>query len=246
MNTSTVSANMRISTRDGFWLAMAVLVHALILLIPMKPDPPPVSKDLAISVSLMAPPQAPAEQEQEALQEHEDIPVLTDQPEWVEVSPDPESPVAEAEDDPEPNVSPAPPAISAARLIDAARHFKWPQNEEKRQRQLGIPHLPALPENWRPGISHDDNLFDGMTLPGKTEVLDRWLAADGSHNVVIETPGGHTFCGRRQVWDPMNPLLEQDMMVRPCAGGGKRQFQMPKRYQGRRDFLQKDNQSALR
>lgn len=246
MNTSSVSANMRISKRDGLWLAMAVLAHALILLIPMQADPPPASKDRAISVSLMTPPQVPAEREQEVLPELQDITPLPREPEWVEQSPEPEKPVVEIEDDQEANVAFKPPAISAARLIDTVRRFKWPQTREKSTRQLGIPHIPALPENWRPGISHDDNIFDGMILPGKTEVLDRWLAADGSHNVVIETPGGHTFCGRRQAWDPMNPLLEHVMMFRPCAGGGKRQFQMPKRYQSRRDFLQKDNQSALR
>lgn len=246
MNTSSVAANMRVSKRDGLWLAMAVLVHALVLLIPMQTDPPPVSKDRAISISLKPLPQVPTEKEQEVLPEHEYIPPPSNEPEWVELSPEPEEPVAEVENDPEANVASSPTTISAARLIDAARHFKWPQVEEKGNRQLGIPHIPALPENWRPGLSHDDNLFDGMALPGKTEVLDRWLAADGSHNVVVETPGGKTFCGRRQAWDPMNPLLEQVMMFGPCAGGGKRQFQMPKRYQGRRDFLQQDNQSALR
>jgi small nuclear ribonucleoprotein (snRNP)-like protein len=246
MNSASVSANMRISKRDGLWLAMAVLVHALILLIPMQSGPPPVSKDLAISVSLMRPPQVSAEQQEEVLPKHEETPPVPNEPERVEHSSKPAQLVAEVEDAAEASVAASPPVISAARLIDAARNFKWPQSAKKSTRQLGLPHIPALPENWRPGIAHDDNLFDGMTLPGKTEVLDRWLAADGSRNVVVETRSGHTFCGRQQAWDPMNPLLENVMMFRPCAGGGKRQFRMPKRYQGRRDFLQKNNESALR
>lgn len=246
MNTSSVSANMRISKRDGLWLAMAVLVHALILLIPKQAEPPQVSKNHALTVSLTTPRQHPAEMEKEVPARRKDSPPHPDRPEVFEAPLEPEEPPADVENDSQANVTLSSPRMSAAQLIDTARRFKWPQTVEKATRQLGIPQQPAVPENWRPGIGLDDNLFDGMTLPGKTELLDRWLAADGSQNVVIQTPGGHTFCGRQRAWDSMNPLVEHVMMFRPCAGGGKRQFRMPKRYQGRRDFLKKDNQSALR
>ncbi len=73
-------------------------------------------------------------------------------------------------------------------------------------RRLGVFVPQALPENWRSGIISRDNLFNGMVLPNKTEIVDRWLAADGSHNVVINTPSGQTFCGRALAWDPMQPV----------------------------------------
>ncbi len=64
--------------------------------------------------------------------------------------------------------------------------------------------------------------------PGKTEIVDRWLAADGSQNVVINTPG-HTLCGRLLAWDPMQPLIEHVVQYRPCGGGGKRVLEMTQR-----------------
>ena len=76
----------------------------------------------------------------------------------------------------------------------------------------------------------EDNLFNGMVLPTKTEIVDRWLAADGTHNVVLNTPSGDTLCGRAQAWTPMNPLFEPIMTFWKCGGGGKRAFKMPDRY----------------
>ena len=74
-------------------------------------------------------------------------------------------------------------------------------------------------------------MFNGMVLPNKTEIVDRWLAADGSQNVVVNTPDGHTLCGRARAWDPMQPLVEHVMQFRPCGGGGKRTFEMPRRHE---------------
>ena len=71
-----------------------------------------------------------------------------------------------------------------------------------------------------------------MTLPADTGAVDRWLAADGSHNVVITAPDGETYCGRAEAWNPMNPLVEPIMTYRSC-GAGKRTFDMPQPY-GRR------------
>jgi len=85
-----------------------------------------------------------------------------------------------------------------------------------------------------------------MTVPEKTEIVDRWLAADGSHNVVIETTTGHTLCGSARPWNPMNPLVEHLMMFRPCGGWGKRAFEMPHRYRAGRDQRQDDSMPVLR
>ena len=68
-----------------------------------------------------------------------------------------------------------------------------------------------------------------MVLPGKTEIVDRWLSVDGTQNVVINTPGGNTLCGRVEAWDPMQALDERLMHFRPCGGGGRRTFEINKR-----------------
>jgi len=75
----------------------------------------------------------------------------------------------------------------------------------------------------------EGNTFDGMMAPVETELVDRWQAADGSANVVINTPNGDTLCGRAEAWNPMQPLLEHLMMFRSCGGGGKRTFSMAAR-----------------
>lgn len=74
----------------------------------------------------------------------------------------------------------------------------------------------------------EGNTFDGMMAPGESELVDRWQAADGSSNMVINTPNGETLCGRAEAWNPMQPLLEHLMMFRSC-GGGKRTFSMAAR-----------------
>jgi hypothetical protein len=92
-------------------------------------------------------------------------------------------------------------------------------------RQLGnIPARDQLPA-WSPS----GNLFDGMVAPPETEIVDRWLAADGSQNVVVNLPSGETLCGRAEAWNPMQALVEHVMMFRSCGGGGKRTFEMASR-----------------
>jgi hypothetical protein len=108
--------------------------------------------------------------------------------------------------------------------------FEWALPEKKSKGQLGVFTPRPLPENWRPRIIPTDTIFNGRMLPQKTGILDRWLAADGSQNVVINTPRGDTLCGRAEPWNPMSPLVEPVMMFRPCAGGGRRTFSMPDRY----------------
>jgi hypothetical protein len=128
--------------------------------------------------------------------------------------------------------SPGDPVVktTTARLLDSASRFKWPSIKKDESRQLGVFVPQPIPQNWRPRIGVEDNLFSGMILPTKTEVVDRWLAADGSHNVVINTPSGETLCGRAQPWNPMSPELEPIMAFWKCGGGGKRDFKMPERY----------------
>ena len=119
--------------------------------------------------------------------------------------------------------------LSTALLLDSASQFDWPGLQVKNLLQLGVHTSRSMPDNWRAGIGVEENLFNGLVVPRKTEIVDRWLAADGSHNVVINTPTGDTLCGRALPWNPMQPLVEHVMQFRLCGGGGQRSFTMPQR-----------------
>jgi len=212
---------MRLKRRDMLWLGVAVLLHASLLLIPMRHPPSTTEVTPLISVSLIAPPVE--------LQLLDELPLQQGLP-LAEKSLPVEPPIpAEppAQDD-----SPAEPLmpVTTALLLHSASRFKWPAIKKRDSRQLGVFSAQPIPDNWRPRITVEDNLFNGMVLPTKTEIVDRWLAADGTHNVVLNTSSGDTLCGRAQPWTPMNPLLEPIMTFWKCGGGGKRTFKMPDRY----------------
>ena len=246
MSTDSVSENLRIKKSDALWLIMAVLVHASLLLIPLQPAPVPDNRPRTVSVTLQSPAPAELVEDQTASQLPQEVTSPTTELPLAEVAPLPPESPPDAVDDPSASEIDTPPLITVARLIDEAQHFKWALPESEKARQLGIFRPRATPDNWRPKIAREDNIFNGMTLPEKTEVLDRWLAADGSQHVVIETTTGHTLCGMQRMWNPMNPLLEQVMMFRPCGGGGKRKIKLPKRYQSKREFLEGEKSSVLR
>jgi hypothetical protein len=157
--------------------------------------------------------------------------------------PQPGAPVADDEVPPEE-------LPSAAFLLHSRDDGSWTISvPEDKGRNLGEPALYTMPSNWRKGagakyFNPEENLFDGMVAPAKVEIVDRWLAADGSQNVVIKTPSGHTLCGRAEWSDPMRPLVEKVMMFRPCGGGGKRTFTMPHRRDYNRDFIDQVVKSA--
>lgn len=214
-----VSERLGVRKGDGVWLGLAVLVHALVLLIPVAERLSSEAGSLTVSVSLFR----PIDQEKVAAPEQpsppEPVQITAQKREIPPILPSPEQPAA----------SDGPPAPDAAQLIESVKRLQL-TDPSKKTRQLGEFEPPPLPRNWLPRITTEDNMFDGKMLPPETEIVDRWLAADGSHNVVINTPGGHTLCGRAEAWDPMRPLVEPVMMFRPCGGGGKRTFKMPDRY----------------
>jgi hypothetical protein len=218
---------MQLGWRDATWLAVALMLHGSLLLISFKPFPAELADPRVLALSLVTSiaPQAdtvktpiPAQPPDEAIPEPDDR-----QPEENRPAALPQSEPVEKE----PAVPPD--RITTARLLDSASQLKWALPAPARDRKLGVHHPREAPENWRPGISLEDNLFNGMTVPEKVEIVDQWMSADGSQNVVINTPTGETLCGRRQAWDPLNPMLEQLMMFRTC-GGGKRTFKMPDRF----------------
>lgn len=209
----------------------AVSAHALLLLLPgwnnpVRPEPVP------FSIQLVPTPRPPALES--PLQEARTLKPRAPRPEpaalaqaRVEAADQAPAPTADMQSAPLPK--PAPTRLTAVRLLDSARMMEVLLPEQPDLRQLGQAPPLAIPSNWRPAIVLAANRFDGMVAPARTEILDRWLAADGSHNVVLETPGGHTLCGHALAWNPMQPLVEHLMLFRPCGGGGKRAFEMPDR-----------------
>ncbi len=124
--------------------------------------------------------------------------------------------------------------FSAAQLVDLVSRMSFTELPSPAPRQLGSGEHSKQASAWRTGaqagaLTAERNTFEGMMAPGKTEVIDRWLAADGSQNLVITTPGGETLCGRGEAWDPMHPLVEHLIMFRSCLGGGKRTFTLAAR-----------------
>lgn len=223
MDLANISVSMRLNRRDALLFGIAVLLHALLLLVPLRHPPPAVEESRSVSVTLLAP------RKEKPVFEKEELPPAEDPvPQQAVVpieKPVPAEPIA-MESKPEDPVI----ITTTARLLDSASRFKWPSIEKDKSRQLGVFVPQPIPENWRPRISVEDNLFNGMVLPTRTEIVDRWLAADGNHNVVINTPSGETLCGRAKPWDPMNPELEPIMAFWKCGGGGKRDFKMPERF----------------
>jgi hypothetical protein len=210
-------------------LLLAVLLHALLLLLPAQRAKQPVDALRQLSVSLQK--TVPQPLSPPVIQESESAPL-------PETAPQPRpaaDPAREEAVPPEATASPPgsperPAELSTARLLELAGRREWTIDSPGENRRLGVFQPQPLPRNWQPGIPREANLFDDMALPEQVEVVDRWLAADGSHNVVVNTPSGETYCGRAAAWSPSNPLFEPVMMWRPCGGGGKRTFRMPERY----------------
>ena len=224
-----VKTNLR--RRDVLWLALAVSVHALLLLVPIQRPPASTDTSGTISLSLLA------TREEAPVPERSDLPAPPpEKPRPVEEPAARQAqPAAETRPPAGPvrrESSPEGPTIgmTAARLVDSISRLKWPPAAKEKHSRLGVFVPQAVPENWRPRITIEENLFDGMYPPAKPDIVDRWLAADGSYRVVINTPSGNTLCGRARPWNPMNPLLEPVMMYWKCGGGGKRSFRMPDRH----------------
>lgn len=203
---------------------LAVLLHALLLLLPSPRLAPPTEalRHLSVSLQKAAPPpwspgaaQVPAAAPSEA-------PRIPD-----ETGPAPDVP-GPGEAAAAPLEAPGLPAnVSTARLLDLAGRQEWNIDAPAEKPRLGVPAPQSQPRSGQPGVPPAANLFDGAVLPERLAIVDRWRAADGSHNVVVNTPSGETYCGRAEAWSPINPLFEPIMTWRPCGGGGKRSFQMP-------------------
>jgi len=226
MHPTIPASKLTADTRLASWLLVAVAAHTLLLLLPLQRSPQSGKFLPSLAVSLMRPLPQPPPAPVPPMQE---LPANPQQagPRSVpaalreNVSPPVPKPPAEV-----PLQQPQP---STAYLLDLAGRREWRLPEMAAPRALGEFAPQPRPPNWRPAMTPDTRRFDGIMAPTEVEVVDRWLAADGSHNIVITSPDGDTYCGRVEAWNPMNPLSEPVMMFRTC-GGGKRTFDMPHPY----------------
>ncbi len=235
----------RWNTQDYLWLGLAVSLHALLLAIPALKHNDATTSTVPLNITLLSPrpDEEPIVAEPE-LQKNE-APGIDEEVVLPDRQP---SPQLAHRKEPNELIDDEPPAkttiMTTALLLDSAGRIEWPVPDIDDSRQLGVFVPQGELENWRSGIRIEDNLFNGMVLPRQTEIVDRWLAADGSHNVVINTPAGQTLCGRALPWDPMQPLVEHVMQFRPCGGGGKRTFRMSHRLERLTDNISLANSTT--
>jgi hypothetical protein len=221
------------------WLALAIAIHGLLLLVPLRDRQAPAGLQPAIAIQLV--PHKPRNDEPVTpdAQPLGPAPQVTTQPalepQQADVGPPALQLVQPDPAGPEPSeTSDKPNAMSAARLIDLVSRMSSNARQSPFSRPPASTPSGSQNSSWRRGSKSaaglpDNNLFDGMVAPAETELVDRWQAADGSNNVVINTPNGETLCGRAEAWNPLRPLMEPLMMFRSCGGGGKRTFTMDKR-----------------
>ena len=120
------------------------------------------------------------------------------------------------------------PTVSAARLLDYVYQMRASPAADDASRALGEP-APMAPGRPLTALGRSNALAGDPAPAASIEILDRWLAADGSRNVLIRTPSGDLLCGRAEAWDPLNPLVEPVIMYRDCGSAGPT-FEWPDRY----------------
>jgi hypothetical protein len=209
---------------------MAISLHAFLLLIPALQEDLLETGSTPLRITLLTPnltaspfieelaPERTASAEDEsstALQSQQPVPEFEG--------------LKSAEDQAEPEPPQLMGTLTTARLLDKVEKMDWVPQETTGTRQLGIFIPQALPDNWKKSKLTGDAIFNPMVLPRKTEIVDRWLEVDGSHNVIVNTSGGQTLCGRALPWDPMRPFIEPLMQFRLCSGSENRISEMTKR-----------------
>lgn len=242
-----VSQNRKITFRDLRWLGIALVAHALLLLIPLRDHlRGPGDEQAAITVRLFHAfqdqPEPPATEEQTPSPEPELLEIPPESPPEIREPMQEEIaenalPVEDADEHP---------PISIAKLLglreSIGERVPLEDTDGDATLSLGEPAPFERPYNWQHGagaraLGPFDNTFNGKTVPAKVEVVDRWLAADGSHNVIVETPTGLRMCGRARSWNPIQPLVEHIMMWQVCGGDGKSGFRFKPREPLDRNFI---------
>lgn len=218
----------------GGWVLLALAIHLalLTLLEPERVAPMQPVTERTVNVVL----EPPSRQISEPLPATpapllpEPVPAQEIEPGPATASPVPAAPTTEqtaptARIERPPTPEAAPPTLSVERLLDAVAAMDWSiaDASEESSPKLSRPTDSELLDHLRrpvlPGVS---NRFDGMTSPSEVEIMDRWMGADGTHEVVVRSPDGNVYCGRQGPVDDLRPWLQMPMMFRPCGGGGKR------------------------
>jgi hypothetical protein len=205
--TAAATTRTPLARFSGF-LAVALVLHGLLLLLPVQRGLQPEEVLHRLSVSLQAVatrrPVAVPESDQPELP----LPAAPVAPAAEPGPPLPEhvTPVAEPPAARE-SSPPAAPEATTARLLDHAYRMHWQFPEDAGTRRLGEAVPDSGSELRPPGLA--GRLPDASPTVAGIEIVDRWLAADGSHNVLLRTPSGIMLCGRAEAWDPLRPLVEK-------------------------------------
>jgi len=198
------------------FLALALLIHAALLLIPVMESPSPRAPQRPLQLSLQPAPARLAEPV---------APIVEEPP-----SPEPSDTVPEATSRPAPPSPPrlvtrtpaAPPSVEARHIRERLRDWTWsepPASTPSIGRRENHDTYALLS---RPLLPTVDNLFDDVVLPATAEIVDRWLEPGGTHHVVVRLPNGQVLCGRQEAVNVFRPWEQMPMMFGGCGGGGKR------------------------
>ncbi len=105
-------------------------------------------------------------------------------------------------------------------LMQAARaqaRKQAPQASAPQAVRLGQVRPSSPPPNWTRDHSFtQETPFVSVWLPQNAVILDRWRNPDGSHQVIVKTPSGNTYCGKAAAYDPLEPLVEPVMLFKSC------------------------------
>ncbi|MGD8680330.1 MAG: hypothetical protein PVJ33_08160 [Lysobacterales bacterium] len=232
----TRSPGYRLRRGDLLALGIALTVHAALLSVPLYRWQTGDQAARAIAVSLLTRtpvPPPPAEPDRAREKTHSSSasaePPVSDRP---EPGPTPDASPRSPPPQPAEATTAEDASRTVARLLDQLRRQPFAPPEADGQRKLGVLTPSPHPRNWRSGQVMEWRRPGGTPLPAQVEILDRWKAADGSHNVIVETPGGDLLCGRAEAWNPVSPLVEPVMMFKSC-GRGKPTFEMERPYRER-------------
>jgi len=229
--TMAARASDRWNRTQAAWLALAVLAHALLLLLPIGPiefstATTPALKIRFVPVSrtaqkaAIAPPRAAAD---------------TPRTEAARPPADGIAMAAATTTAEKPAVTksaatPTPGRITLPRLLQSLEHARLERPHAPAARQLGAQPDHASPSHWRSraagALPSGDGFGDNVAPSVRAEIVDRWRAADGSHNVLVNLPNGETLCGRATEWDPLRPLVETVMHFRDCGSGNPSTFNL--------------------
>lgn len=219
MSPTAAATTRKPASRFTAFLATAVILHGMLLLVPAERGALPRDVLNRLSVSLRTVPK-PAPEVVAGPVTPKPPPARSDSSPTV---PQAAPPVDVRPIPPRPATTESKPArgLSTARLLDHAHRINWKLPERDAARSLG---MPAPGGDYRP---------PGEAAPAAPiEIVDRWLAVDGSHNVLVRTASGDLLCGRAEAWDPLRPLIEPVMMFRTCGSAGPT-FEWPDRFRER-------------